>query len=42
MNSVDIAIACALLSIAVILFIFNVKPDASDSAPHRTKLDQLM
>jgi hypothetical protein len=42
MSSVDIAVACALLSVAVILFIFNVKPDASDSAPHRTKLDQLM
>jgi hypothetical protein len=42
MSSVDIAVACALLSLAVILFIFNVGPDAADSAPHRTKLDQLM
>ncbi|MFY9805175.1 MAG: hypothetical protein WA211_15615 [Candidatus Acidiferrales bacterium] len=42
MSSVDIAVACALLSAAAILFIFNVKPDASDSAPHRTKLDQLL
>ena len=42
MSSADIAIACVFLSAAVILFIFNVKPDASDSAPHRTKLDQLM
>ena len=42
MSSVDIAIAGVLLSAAVILFIFNVQPEASDSAPHRTKLDQLM
>jgi hypothetical protein len=42
MSSVDIAVACALLAVACIYFIFNVHPDASDSAPHRTKLDQLM
>jgi hypothetical protein len=42
MSSVDIAVACALLSAAAIFFIFNVKVDESDSAPHRTKLDQLM
>jgi hypothetical protein len=42
MSSVDIAVACVLLSAVAIFFIFNVKVDASDSAPHRTKLDQLM
>ena len=42
MSSVDIAVACAILSAAAILFIFHVKVDESDSAPHRTKLDQLM
>jgi hypothetical protein len=42
MSSVDIAVACALLSAATIVFIFMVQPDASDSAPHRTRLDQLM
>src|SRR5579864_7532177 len=42
MSSVDIAVACALLAVASLYFIFNVRPDASDSAPHRTKLDQLM
>ena len=42
MSSVDIAVACALLAALAIYFIFGVKPDASDSAPHRTKLDQLM
>ena len=41
MSSVDIAVACVLLSAAAIFFIFNVKLDESDSAPHRTKLDQL-
>jgi hypothetical protein len=42
MSSVDIAVACALLAAATIFFIFTVRPDPSDSAPHRTKLDQLM
>jgi len=42
MSSVDIAIACSLLAVASVYFIFNVRPDASDSAPHRTMLDQLM
>jgi hypothetical protein len=42
MSSVDIAVACALLAAATIVFIFMVQPEASDSAPHRTKLDQLM
>ncbi|MGA7624583.1 MAG: hypothetical protein WB630_24130 [Candidatus Acidiferrales bacterium] len=42
MSEVDIAAACVLLAAAAIFFIFNVKPEASDSAPHRTKLDQLM
>lgn len=34
--------ACAGLAAAVMLFIFFIQPDASDLAPHRTKLDQLM
>jgi hypothetical protein len=42
MSSVDIAVACALLAALLIYFIFAVKPEASDDAPHRTKLDQLM
>jgi hypothetical protein len=42
MSNVDIAVACALLAAATIVFIFMVQPEASDSAPHRTKLDQLM
>ena len=34
--------ACLALAIAVGLFIFYIQPDASDLAPHRTKLDQLL
>jgi hypothetical protein len=41
-SNVDIAIACALLAAAAIVFILGVQPDASDSTPHRTKLDELM
>jgi hypothetical protein len=42
MSNVDIAVACTLLAVATIYFIFSVRADASDSAPHRTKLDQLI
>ena len=34
--------ACVALAFAVGLFIFYIQPDASDLAPHRTKLDQLL
>jgi hypothetical protein len=34
--------ACLALLAAILLFIFFIQPDASDLAPHRTKLDQLM
>lgn len=34
--------ACLALAIATGLFIFYIQPDASDLAPHRSKLDQLM
>jgi hypothetical protein len=34
--------ACLALAMATVLFIFYIQPDASDLAPHRTKLDQLM
>ncbi|MGH7836481.1 MAG: hypothetical protein ACREQC_01505 [Candidatus Binataceae bacterium] len=42
MSSADIAVACALLAAATLYFIFNVRLDASDFTPHRTRLDQLM
>lgn len=34
--------ACLGLAAAVFLFIFYIHPDASDLAPHRTRLDQLL
>ena len=34
--------ACLALAAATLIFIFFIQPDASDLAPHRTKLDQLM
>jgi hypothetical protein len=34
--------ACVALAIATLLFMFYIQPDASDLAPHRTKLDHLM
>jgi hypothetical protein len=34
--------ACLMLAVAIALFIFWIQPDASDLAPRRTKLDQLL
>ena len=34
--------ACLALAVAACIFIFYIQPDASDLAPHRTKLDQLL
>src|SRR5204862_7563894 len=34
--------ACLALAVAVMLFVFYIQPDASDLAPHRTALDQLL
>jgi hypothetical protein len=42
MSNVDIAVACVLLALATMIFVFGVRPEASDDAPHRTKLDQLL
>lgn len=43
-SSTDWAVvgACAALGFATLLFIFYIQPDASDLAPHRTRLDQLL
>src|SRR5215468_3739036 len=43
-SSADYAVigACLGLAVAVFLFVFYIHPDASDLAPHRTKLDQLL
>jgi len=42
MSEFDIAVACALLLIATMIYVFGVRREPSDSAPHRTKLDQLL
>jgi hypothetical protein len=42
MSNVDIAVACVLLALATMIFIFGVRPEPSDAQPHRTKLDQLL
>lgn len=34
--------ACFALALAAAIFIFFIQPDASDLAPHRSKLDQLL
>jgi hypothetical protein len=34
--------ACLALALATGLFLFSIQPDASDLAPHRSKLDQLL
>jgi hypothetical protein len=34
--------ACLALAVATLLFMFYIQPDASDLAPHRSRLDQLM
>jgi hypothetical protein len=43
-TSADSAVlgACLALAVSTLLFIFYIQPDASDLAPHRSKLDQLM
>jgi len=42
MSDVDIAVACVLLALAALIFIFGVRMEPSDSEPHRTRLDQLL
>ncbi|MGB6199567.1 MAG: hypothetical protein WBF35_08475 [Candidatus Acidiferrales bacterium] len=35
-------VACTLLAVATMAFIFWIEPDPADSAPHRSRLDQLL
>ena len=35
-------LACAVLAAATFVFIFYIEPDPADSAPHRSRLDQLL
>jgi hypothetical protein len=41
-TSADGAVLGACLALATLLFIFYIHPDASDLAPRRSKLDQLL
>lgn len=43
-SSVDAAmlLACLALAAATLIFIFYIEPDPADSAPHRSRLDQLL
>lgn len=41
-NDLAVLGACFALAVATGLFIFYIRPDASDLAPHRSKLDQLL
>lgn len=36
-----LAFACVALAAATLIFIFYIEPDPSDTAPHRSRLDQL-
>jgi hypothetical protein len=42
MSDTYILAACVLLALATLIFVFHLRLADSDSAPHRTKLDQLM
>ena len=35
-------LGCAVLAALILFFVFHVEPEATDSAPHRSRLDQLM
>jgi hypothetical protein len=37
-----VILACVALAAAVLFFVFGAKPSPGDSAPHRSKLDQLL
>ena len=38
----QVFVACLALAAVTLAFLFFIRPDASDLAPHRTKLDQLL
>lgn len=40
-NDLPIALACAILGLATLIFIFLFDEDAADSSPLRSRLDQL-
>jgi hypothetical protein len=42
MSSADVLVACMLLAAATLVFVFNIRAEASDSQAHRTELDKLI
>lgn len=41
-EAILVALICGLLTLATLWFIFNIKLEPSDFAPHRSRLDQLL
>lgn len=41
-EAIVVALICGLLALATLWFVFNIKLEASDFAPHRSRLDQLL
>jgi len=37
-----VALACILVAAVTLLFIFYIRPEPADMAPHRSRLDQLL
>jgi hypothetical protein len=42
MSDAYMLVACLILAVATLLFIFGVRLEASDTMEHRTQLDQLL
>jgi len=38
----EVLVACLALAVVTLAFLFFIRPDSADLAPHRTKLDQLL
>jgi hypothetical protein len=41
-GDVPVILGCVALAAAVLIFLFGIQASPSDSAPHRSKLDQLL
>lgn len=41
-EAILVALLCGLLALGTLWFVFNIRLEASDFAPHRSRLDQLL
>lgn len=41
-TDLPVTFGCVALAAVVVYFIFGIRPDPADSAPHRSRLDQLL